>query len=95
MLYLVQKSTEFPPDMPDDVRSDLMDRERKYGLVWAEKGKGLHLWRVVGPRLANVAIYDVESHEELNDFLMGLPMRPWMQISITPLAGHPSRPPSL
>lgn len=91
MLFLVYKSTEFPPDMPNEQRNDLMAREKQYGLDWAAAGKSPHLWRVVGPRLANVAIYDVESLEELNDFLMGLPMRAWMDVTITPLALHPSR----
>lgn len=91
MLFMVEKSTNFPPEMSDQEVKELFQREREYGREWAEKGKCPHLWRVVGPRLANVAIYDMESAEELNDFLTGLPMRPWMDVKVTLLADHPSR----
>ena len=52
-------------------------------------GRWPHLWRVVG-EYANVSIFDVESNDALHDLLSGLPLFPYMDITVTPLATHPS-----
>ena len=50
----------------------------------------------VGPHLAvvgaysNLSIFDVADNEELHQLLWNLPLFPYMNINITPLAGHPS-----
>ena len=48
-----------------------------------------HIWRVVG-QYANVSIFDVASNDELHTLLGGLPLFPYMKISVTPLTRHPS-----
>lgn len=48
-----------------------------------------HIWRVVG-EYANVSIFDVQSNDELHSLLSGLPLFPYMQIKVKPLANHPS-----
>jgi muconolactone D-isomerase len=52
-------------------------------------GKWPHIWRVAG-LYANISIFDVESHDELHAILSGLPLFPFMEITVTPLARHPS-----
>ena len=47
------------------------------------------MWRVVG-EYANVSIFDVESNDALHELLSGLPLFPYMDITVTPLAKHPS-----
>ena len=47
------------------------------------------IWRVVG-EYANYSIFDVASNDELHQLLQGLPLFPFMKISVTPLAQHPS-----
>lgn len=39
---------------------------------------------------ANVSIFDVASNDELHDLLSALPLFPYMDIKVTPLARHPS-----
>jgi muconolactone delta-isomerase len=34
---------------------------------------------------------DVESHDELHQILSGLPLFPYMDVQVTPLAKHPSK----
>lgn len=90
MLYLARLETSFPSDIDPEVRADVVSREKAYGQQLQAAGKIAHLWRVVGPRLANLTMFDVDSNEELQEILAGLPMRAYMDIEITPLAQHPS-----
>ena len=53
------------------------------------EGKWRHLWRVAG-RYANISVFDVASNDELHAILSGLPLFPFMEITVTPLARHPS-----
>ncbi|MDK7178466.1 muconolactone Delta-isomerase family protein, partial [Micrococcus luteus] len=36
------------------------------------------------------SVFDVESNDELHDILSKLPLFPFMEIKVTPLAKHPS-----
>ena len=90
MLFLARLETAFPLDMDPDLKADLVGREKALGQQLQQNGKIAHLWRVVGPKLANLTMFDVESNEELQDILSSLPMRPYMDIEITPIAAHPS-----
>lgn len=36
-----------------------------------------------------MSIFDVPSNDELHALLSGLPLFPYMQIKVTPLANHP------
>jgi muconolactone D-isomerase len=63
------------------------ERERAQQIMRA--GKWPHLWRIAG-RFANISIFDVASIDELHDLISSLPMFPYMDVTITPLATHPS-----
>src|SRR4051794_3589592 len=52
-------------------------------------GKWRHLWRVAG-HYSNISVFDVESHDELHGILSTLPLFPFMEMTVTPLARHPS-----
>jgi len=52
-------------------------------------GKWRHLWRVAG-QYANISVFDVADHDELHAILSSLPLFPFMEITVTPLAYHPS-----
>jgi L-alanine-DL-glutamate epimerase-like enolase superfamily enzyme len=41
-------------------------------------------------RYANVSVFDVADHDELHAILSSLPLFPFMDIIVTPLARHPS-----
>jgi len=47
------------------------------------------LWRIAG-LYSNISVFDVENHDELHAILSQLPLFPFMKISVTPLAQHPS-----
>jgi muconolactone D-isomerase len=77
------------PDMPEAERVALLEREKAYSQALQHDGRWSHLWRVVG-RYANVSVLDVGSNDELHELLSGLPLFPYMDIRVTPLARHPS-----
>jgi muconolactone D-isomerase len=49
----------------------------------------VHIWRCVG-QYSNLSIFDVRDNERLHEILWNLPLFPYMDIEITPLAQHPS-----
>ncbi|QYJ03078.1 muconolactone Delta-isomerase [Nocardioides panacisoli] len=89
MLFHARMDVRIPHDLPAEERADIVAREKAYAQQLQREGKWPHLWRVVG-EYANVSILDVESNEELHDLLSGLPLFPYMDITVTPLATHPS-----
>jgi muconolactone D-isomerase len=78
-----------PVDMPAEVANEIKTREKAYSQELQRSGKWRHIWRLVG-EYANYSIFDVESNAELHDILSGLPLFPYMKISVTPLCRHPS-----
>jgi muconolactone D-isomerase len=89
VLFLVHMEVRLPPDMPAGQAEDLKARERELAQSLQRDGRWVHLWRIVG-RYANASVFDVGSHDELHDLLSGLPLFPYMDIVVTPLARHPS-----
>ncbi|CAB3809404.1 Muconolactone Delta-isomerase [Paraburkholderia caffeinitolerans] len=89
MLFHVQMDVNLPSDLPADVAGEIKAREKVYSQALQKSGKWRHIWRLVG-EYANYSIFDVESNAELHDILTGLPLFPYMKISVTPLCRHPS-----
>jgi len=89
VLFAVRMDVSLPPDLDPGVRADTLAREKAYSHEWQRAGKWPHIWRITG-QFANLSIFDVDSHEELNDILWGLPLFPYMKIQVTPLGQHPS-----
>jgi muconolactone D-isomerase len=88
-LYAVRMDVALPPDMDPAARDDLLAREKAYSQQWQRSGHWPHIWRCVG-QYANLSIFAVDSNEQLHQILWGLPLFPYMSITITPLAAHPS-----
>ena len=89
MLFLVQMDVRLPPGMPPAEADDLKAREREIAKALQRDGRWRHLWRIAG-RYANASVFDVSSPDELHDLLSGLPLFPYMDITVTALARHPS-----
>lgn len=89
MLFQVRMDVNIPVDMPADVASEIKAREKSYSQELQQSGKWRHIWRLAG-EYANYSIFDVTSNAELHDILTGLPLFPYMKISVTPLCRHPS-----
>ena len=89
MLYCVQMDVRVPHDVDPERFEALKADEKARAQELQRQGKWRHLWRVAG-RYANISVFDVADHDELHAILAGLPLFPFMQITVTPLARHPS-----
>ena len=89
MLYLVHMVVNIPARVPADEAARIKAAEKTYSQQLQASGQWPHLWRVVG-EYANYSVFDVASHDELHNTLSQLPLFPYMQITVTPLAKHPS-----
>lgn len=89
MLYLVRMDVNLPVDLPPSQADAIKSREKAYAQDLQRDGRWRHLWRVVG-EYANYSVFDVSSNDELHTLLSQLPLFPYMKISVTPLAQHPS-----
>ena len=89
MLYLVHMIVDIPSTLAPEEATRIKAEEKAYSEELQRSGKWTHLWRVVG-EYANYSVFDVESNDELHDTLSRLPLFPFMKITVTPLARHPS-----
>lgn len=89
MLFLVRMDVNLPADMPAEEAAAIKSVEKAYSQDLQQQGKWPHIWRVVG-EYSNYSVFDAESNDELHTMLSGLPLFPYMDISVTPLAKHPS-----
>jgi muconolactone D-isomerase len=89
MLFHVRMDVRIPHDLDPGTRAEIVAREKEYSQELQRAGKWPHIWRIVG-EYANVSIFDVESNEELHGLLSQLPLFPYMDVRVTPLAPHPS-----
>lgn len=89
MLYHVRMDVH-PPHGFDPAEFDRLKAEEKARAQDLQhQGKWLHLWRVAG-EYANISVFDVADHDELHAILSTLPLFPFMDVLVTPLARHPS-----
>lgn len=90
MLFLVHMVVTVPESLSGEEFDRLKTAEKAMAQDLQRSGTWAHLWRVVGA-YANYSVFDVASNDELHDILGGLPLFPFMTITVTPLAHHPSR----
>jgi muconolactone D-isomerase len=89
MLYCVQMDVRVPHDVDTAHVERLKAAEKDRAAELQRAGAWVHLWRVAG-RYANISIFDVADHDALHAILASLPLFPFMDIVVTPLARHPS-----
>ncbi|WOD14399.1 muconolactone Delta-isomerase [Paraburkholderia kirstenboschensis] len=89
MLFLVHMHVQIPPDADKDMIERKKAEEKAYSQNLQHEGKWRHLWRIAG-EYANYSVFDVESNDELHTLISSLPLFPYMKVSVTPLAQHPS-----
>ena len=89
MEFLVRMRVDLPSDLDPELVATLLEQERDYSHQWQRTGKWTGLWRIVG-EWANYSVFDVEDNDELHQILSGLPLFPYLEISVTPLTAHPS-----
>jgi muconolactone D-isomerase len=88
MEFLVEIDIRLPTDLDDECRGALLNAESERGTALAEAGALRAIWRVPG-RLANVGIWSAPDATVLHDALVSLPLWPYMNARVTPLARHP------
>ena len=89
MLYHVRMDVH-PPHGIDPAAFDRLKAEEKSRAQDLQReGKWVHLWRVAG-EYSNISVFDVADHDELHTILSTLPLFPFMDVLVTPLARHPS-----
>lgn len=92
--FLVHQRTLWPADPEKNaMREELREQERKRAMELRDAGILVRLWRLPGTR-DSVGLYRTEDVDELHDVLASLPMFPWMDIRIHPLATHPQERPA-
>lgn len=89
MLFHVRMDVHIPDDLDPGTRADLVAKERAYSQDLQRSGEWPHIWRIVG-EYSNVSIFDVADNDRMHEILSSLPLFPYMQIKVTPLATHPS-----
>ncbi|MEY2926193.1 MAG: hypothetical protein RL367_670 [Pseudomonadota bacterium] len=89
MLFQVNMTVNIPLDFDKAEAERIKAVEKAYSHELQKSGEWRHIWRVAG-LYANVSIFDVASNERLHEILMGLPLYPFMAITVTPLCRHPS-----
>lgn len=89
MLFHVRMEVRMPHDMSAEQADEIRAREKAVAQDIQRQGKWPHLWRIAG-RYANISIFDVADANELHALLTSLPLFPFMDIQVTPLARHPS-----
>lgn len=89
MLYCVRMDVRVPHDVDPHRFEALKAEEKARAQLLQRDGRWRHLWRVAGC-YANVSVFDVADHDELHTLLSTLPLFPYMEIVVTPLARHPS-----
>jgi muconolactone D-isomerase len=89
MRFLVHMTVRLPHNLDADTVSRLQATEKERALELQRAGTWCHLWRVAG-QYANYSVFDVGSIDELHGLLSTLPLFPFMDMEVIPLATHPS-----
>ena len=88
MEFLVEIHVRLPGDMDAARREDLLSAELARGRRLREDGVIRRIWRIPGA-LRNVGIWSAPDAETLHAAISSLPLFPWLDAQVTPLAQHP------
>jgi muconolactone D-isomerase len=91
MEFLVHMELRLPPETDQAQRTRLTKAENARARELAAAGSIKRLWRVPG-RWANWGLWEAADATELHDAITSLPLSPWADVSVHPLARHPNDP---
>lgn len=91
MEFLLRIEVHWPPDGDPVERDQLIAAEAARASELVAAGTIRRLWRIPG-RWANYSLWFAADASELHDAVRSLPFYPWLEVDVTPLAGHPSDP---
>jgi muconolactone D-isomerase len=85
MEFLVHMGIGLPPEHPEAAALRAAEAERAGRL--RDEGAIVRIWRIPG-RTANVGIWEAPDATALHDLVSSLPLFPWLDVTVTPLARH-------
>jgi muconolactone D-isomerase len=88
MEFLVQIEARLPPETDEATRTSLAAQELKRGRQLRADGVIQRIWRLPGSR-SNAGIWEAEDATALHAAIASLPLFPWLDVRVTPLAQHP------
>jgi muconolactone D-isomerase len=88
MEWIVHTHNRLPADTPAAERERLRTAERERAMELRAQGVLRKLWRSPGT-MGTVALYECRDATHLHEALSSLPMFPWLEVSVEPLATHP------
>lgn len=88
MDFLVNIDTRRVYELSERELAELIEREQERGRELLAEGVLRQLWRLPGKR-ANVGIWSAPEADALEAALNSLPIRPYAEFEVTPLATHP------
>jgi muconolactone D-isomerase len=89
--FLLRIEVTWPPDGDPEERERRILAERDRARELAEAGVIKRLWRIPG-RWANWGLWEAPDATAIHAAVMSLPMWPYLDIDIHPLADHPNDP---
>lgn len=89
--FLVNIKIEWPRDLSQQTIEKLSTDERSMASNLAEKGHLVRMWRVPGRR-ENWGLWRAPDVTALHAILSALPVWPYMDLTVHPLAEHPVDP---
>ena len=94
MEYLIEFIITIPDDAPQPEIEQRQAGETTRVAELAAQGHALRVWTPLPEdgRKRALGLYRAASDQELEAILGSLPLRPWMEISVTALAEHPNDP---
>jgi muconolactone D-isomerase len=94
MDYLVAFTVTVPKGAPAREVEERMTGEATRVVELAAQGHALRVWKPLPDdgRSRAIGLYRAADDSELEAILKSLPLRPWMEISVTALAEHPNDP---
>jgi muconolactone D-isomerase len=94
MDYLVDFTLTVPEGTPASELEQRTTGEEIRVAELAAQGRALRVWKPLPDdgRARAIGLYRAADDTELQAILASLPLWPWMEISVTPLAEHPNDP---
>jgi muconolactone D-isomerase len=89
--FLVNIEVGWPANGDPDELARLTAAERVRGAELAAAGTIRRMWRVPGRR-ANWGIWEAADATALHAAIRSLPLFPWLDVDVIPLAAHPNDP---
>lgn len=88
MRFLVRIKVSLPPSLDGAERERLLAAELERGRQLHADGTIVDIWRIPGG-LRNVGVWEATDATELHDVIASLPLFPYLETEVTPLARHP------